>query len=133
MRAVHFSGEQASCSGYHYAVPKRTTPFQMIVHAVREQTARPGLTVTESKELPDARLGIPREVDVVVEGPFDGEHVVTSLEVIEHSRPADLTWVQGQIEKHRTLPTNRLVLVSKKGSPRTPREPLTWRAGGCKR
>lgn len=96
-------------------MPKRTTPLQMIVHAVRKQTAQPGVTVTESKELPDARLGTEREVDVVVEGPFDGEHVVTSLEVIEHSRPGGLPWVQEQIGKHRALPTNRLVLVSKKG------------------
>jgi hypothetical protein len=87
----------------------------MVVHAVRKQTAQPGLTVTESKELPDARLGVKREVDVVVEGPFDGEHVVTSVEVIEHTRKATLPWVQEQIEKHRTMPTNRLVLVSKKG------------------
>jgi hypothetical protein len=96
-------------------VPKRTTPLQMIVHAVRKQTAQPGLTVTESKELLDAQLGEEREVDVVIEGPFDGEQVVTSIEVIEHSRPGDLPWVQTQIMKHRAMPTNRLVLVSKKG------------------
>jgi hypothetical protein len=87
----------------------------MIVHAVRKQAAQPGVTVTESKELLDVQLGEPREVDVVVEGAFDGEPVVTSVEVIEHSRPADVQWVQGQIGKHRALPTNRLVLVSKKG------------------
>ena len=72
-------------------MPKRTTPFQMIVHSVRKHTAAPGVTVTESKELAGGLLGIPREVDVVVEGDFDGEPVVTSIEVIEHSRPASIT------------------------------------------
>src|SRR5215207_5235670 len=101
--------------GYHDGVPKRSTPFQALVHYVRKQTAAPGVTVTESKELLDARLGVKREVDVVVEGSFDGEHVVTSIEVIEHRRRASITWVEQQISKHRTLPTNRLILVSKSG------------------
>jgi hypothetical protein len=82
---------------------------------LRQQTAAPDVTVTESKELLDPRLGAKREVDVVVEGPFDGEPVVTSIEVIEHNRRASITWVEQQINKHRTLPTNRLVLVSKSG------------------
>jgi hypothetical protein len=87
----------------------------MIVHAVRKQTAQPGVTVTESKQLLDVQLGEEREVDVVVEGAFDGEAVVTSVEVIEHSRKGGVPWVQEQIGKHRAMPTNRLVLVSKKG------------------
>ncbi len=95
-------------------VPKRTTPFQMVVAAVRKHLARPGVVVTESKMLRDAR-GIDREVDVVVEGDFDGDRVVTSMEVIEHARPASITWVEQQIAKHRYLPTTRLVLVSKSG------------------
>jgi hypothetical protein len=87
-------------------VPKRTTPLQMMVHFVRQHTAAPGVTVTESKELPDARPGIsPREVDVVVDGSFDGGPVVTSVEVIEHCRPASITWggttdCQPQVPRH---------------------------------
>ena len=96
-------------------MPKRSTPFQALVHYLRKQTAAPGVTVTESKELLDARLGVLREVDVVVEGSFDGEHIVISIEVIEHGRRASITWVEQQIGKHRTLPTNRLILVSKSG------------------
>ena len=88
----------------------------MMIHFVRKHTAAPGVTVTESKELPDARPGIsPREVDVVVEGNFDGDPVVTSVEVIEHSRPASITWAEQQIAKHRFLPSTQLILVSKSG------------------
>ncbi len=96
-------------------MPKRTTPFQMIVHSVRKHTATPGVTVTESKELFDPQLNTTREVDVVVEGDFDGEPVVTSIEVMQHGRPASLPWVEQQIGKHQHLPTNLLVLVSKSG------------------
>ena len=65
---------------------------------------------------PDPRPGVdPREVDIVVEGEFDGDRMVTSIEVIEHGRRASITWVEQQINKHRTLPTNKLILISKSG------------------
>jgi hypothetical protein len=100
---------------YDLGMPQRSTPFQAIVRLLRQHVAQPGVTVTESKFLRDVVLGIEREVDIVVEGEFDGEPVVVSLEVIEHSRPASLTWVEQMIGKHRNLPTNRLLLVSKSG------------------
>jgi hypothetical protein len=72
------------------------------------------VTVTESKMLRDAVLG-EREVDIVIEGEFDGEPMVISVEVIEHGRVATLPWVEQMLRKHRDLPTNRLLLVSKSG------------------
>jgi hypothetical protein len=96
-------------------MPKRSTPFQAIVRLVRQHFAQPGVTVTESKMLRDAGLGIEREVDIVIEGELDGEPMVISVEVIEHSRAASLPWVQEMLRKHRDLPTNRLLLVSKSG------------------
>lgn len=65
--------------------------------------------------LRDSQLNIEREVDVTVEGQVDGEPLLVSFEVIEHERVADITWVEQMIAKHRYLPTNRLVLVSKSG------------------
>lgn len=100
---------------YALGMPKRTTPFQAMVRIVREHYAQPGVTITESKLLRDAVTGIEREVDVVVEGQFDGEPMVISAEVIEHKRPATVTWVEQILRKHRDLPTNRLLLVSKSG------------------
>jgi hypothetical protein len=87
----------------------------MVVNFVRKHWAQPGVTVTESKFLYDVQSQIEREVDIVIEGTFDGEPVVTSIEVIEHRRPATIEWVERQINKHRYLPTNRLVLISKSG------------------
>jgi hypothetical protein len=96
-------------------MPKRSTPLQAIVRLVREHFAQPGVTVTESKMLRDAVLGIECEVDIVIEGEFDREPMVISIEVIERGRPATLEWVRGMLRKHRDLPTNRLLLVSKSG------------------
>ena len=87
----------------------------MVVNFVRQHSAQPGVTVTESKFLHDASLDIDREVDIVVEGSFDGDPVVTSIEVTEVGRPATVEWAERLIIKHRSLPTNRLMLVSKSG------------------
>ncbi|WP_328440578.1 hypothetical protein OHA71_32830 [Streptomyces sp. NBC_00444] len=96
-------------------MPKRSTPFQAIVRLVRQHYARPGVTVTESKMLLDAVRGIEREVDIVIEGELDGEPMTISVEVIEHGRRASVTWVDEMLRKHRDLPTNLLLLVSKSG------------------
>ena len=88
------------------------------MHLVRQHYAGPGVTVTESKFLHDPDLG-PREVDIVVEAEADGDPVVISIEVNEKSRRASVEWVEQQIEKHRRLPTNKLVLVSRAGFSRT--------------
>jgi hypothetical protein len=100
---------------YCFRMPKRTTPFQAVVRMVREHYAQPGVTITESKFLRDAVTGVEREVDIVIEGEFDGEPMVVSAEVIEHKRPASLPWVEQMLRKHRDLATNRLLLVSKSG------------------
>jgi len=65
--------------------------------------------------LRDTVLDVEREVDIVVEGTFDGDPVLTSIEVIEQGKRGNLTWVEQLIGKHRNLPTNRLILVSQSG------------------
>jgi hypothetical protein len=89
-------------------MPKRSTPFQAIVRLVRQHFAQAGVTVTESKMLRDAVLDMNREVDIVIEGEFEGEPVVISVEVVEHGRVATLPWVEQMLRKHRDLLTNRL-------------------------
>ncbi|MDP9404405.1 MAG: hypothetical protein M3P85_14015 [Actinomycetota bacterium] len=96
-------------------MPPRSTRFQAIVAFVRKHYAAPGVTVTESKEFVDPATGTRREVDVVIEGTFDGDAVVTSIEVIEHARKADAPWVEGRIKKHERLPTTKLLLISRSG------------------
>jgi hypothetical protein len=73
------------------------------------------VTVTESKFLRNRITGSDREVDIVLKGELDGEPLLISIEVIEHRRPADVTWVESMLKKHENLPTNRLLLVSESG------------------
>jgi hypothetical protein len=86
-----------------------------MIAIIREQLAEPGVTVTESKKLYDQASDTMREVDVVAEGTVDGDAITVSVEVIDHERPASLTWVDQMLGKHMHMPTNRLVLVSWSG------------------
>jgi hypothetical protein len=72
-------------------------------------------TVSESAMLTHRLTGELREVDVVIRAVVGGHAVVVSVECIEHSRPADVTWVEQMITKHAHLETHRLVLVSLSG------------------
>jgi hypothetical protein len=58
-------------------------PIQAAVRLVRQNSAQAAVTVTESKMLRDAVLDIECELDIVIEGKFDGEPMVISVEVIE--------------------------------------------------
>ncbi len=86
-----------------------------MIAMLRAQLAAPGVTVTESKLLHDVHSGVAREVDVVSEGDFDGEHIVVSVEVMEWKKAVDLPKVEQLVKKHETLPTNRLLIVSWSG------------------
>ena len=101
-------------------MPKRSTPFQAVVRLVRQHFAQPGVTITESKELRDAVLGIDREVDIVIEGEFDGEPMVVSVEVIEHGRPATLPWVEQMLRKHTTCQRTDCCWYLSPASPQMP-------------
>ena len=95
-------------------MPPRSTPFQKLVLHLQEQLA-PAASVSESVPLIHRLTDEPREVDIVVRANV-GEHpLVVSLECIEQSRPADVTWVEQMKLKHEHLETSRLVLVSLRG------------------
>jgi hypothetical protein len=86
-----------------------------VIAIIHEQLAERGVTVTESKKLLDQAAGTMREVDVVAEGTINGQPMILSVEVIDHARPASLTWVDQMLGKHSTMPTNKLILVSWSG------------------
>lgn len=97
-------------------MPKRTNEFQQLVFLIRSALAD-GATVTESKMLRHRRTGTKREVDVCIEGSAGGYPVVVCVECQKRNRPADVTWVEGQVKKHEHLPTNRLILVAPQFTP----------------
>lgn len=53
------------------------------------------------------------EVDVCIEAEVGGHTVVICIECRDHSRTADVTWVDQMKGKHERLPTNTLVLASR--------------------
>jgi hypothetical protein len=100
-------------------VPKRTNKEQQIIEILKAILAADGVTVTPSKLLHDRQIGIDREVDVVAEAQVDGHTFTQSFEVVARSRPLDISWVEGMLQKHAHLPTDRLYLVSWSGFTKT--------------
>jgi len=95
-------------------MPKRTNEFQKLVYLVRVNLAA-GATVTESKMLTDRITKSKREVDVCIEGHVGGDRVMVCVECRDTRRIADVTWVNTMKGKHERLPTNALILVSRRG------------------
>jgi hypothetical protein len=95
-------------------MPARSTPFQKLILHLQQELS-PSVFVEESVLLRHRLTGELREVDIVLRSKV-GEHTVNvSLECIEHSRPADVTWVEQIVAKHDHLETHKLVLVSLSG------------------
>ena len=93
----------------------RTNQFQEVVAITHRHVATIFETVEESEELIDLVDGRKREVDAVVRGSTAGYEVVVSVEANAYKRGATRPWVEQQIKKHESLPTNVLILVSKNG------------------
>jgi len=96
-------------------MPQRTNEKQQVIEMLKKLLAPQGCIVTPSKMLLDCELNELREVDVVAEMTVDGHLFAQSFEVVGRGRPMDITWVDGMIRKHETLPTDRLYLVSWSG------------------
>jgi hypothetical protein len=108
--------ERSEDHGDRYAsfMPKRSNVFQETVAVIQTHFSGEA-TVTESCILTDRLTGQEREVDVVVEGALGMNPVIVGIEATAKGRPATVEWVEQLIEKHRHLPTDRLVLVSESG------------------
>lgn len=103
-------------------MPKRTNAFQHLIARIERSLNLNGINVTESKEFIDSSINEIREVDVVIESIQENHPFVISVEctgVSENSRPATVEWVEQMWGKHSTLPTNKLILVSKTGFTKT--------------
>lgn len=103
-------------------MPRRTNAFQRLVYLLKQHAAS-GASVTESRMLVDRITGAEREVDVCVETSVAGHSLVIGIECRDHGRAlagnrsghADVTWIEQMKCKHERLPTNALVLVSRRG------------------
>ena len=95
-------------------MPRRTNALQKAVKLVEEQKGD-FLTLRESAMLRDRYADIDREVDILLEGEINTHSVTVAIEVRDGTRRADISWVDGMISKHNSLPTDKLILVSSSG------------------
>ena len=63
----------------------------------------------------DLVTGEQREVDIVARAMAGTYPIYLSIECRDHSRPADVLWIEGIAKKHEHLPTSKLVLWSRSG------------------
>lgn len=97
-------------------MPKRTNPFQQLVHLIEHQLARHEATVTESKEFVDQVTGQKREVDIAIETKVGAHPFVFGIECIDRGRPADVTWIEQIAGKHQDLVgVNKTIAVARNG------------------
>lgn len=96
-------------------MPARSNEFQRLVRVVEKHFAHRGVTVVESAMLLDRLTGERREVDVFISRRGWIRRVATSIECMDRTRPADVTWVEAMWGKHRSLPTTHLMLASRAG------------------
>lgn len=104
-------------------MPARSNDFQRLIYALQTHlSSSPTAKITESKFLPDKDTQSPVEVDIVVEEIVGGFPIVIGIECTAKKRPATIEWYRLIIEKHRSLPISRTVLVSKSGFTQEVRE-----------
>lgn len=95
-------------------MPKRTNPFQKLIYTIQHELAHEAV-VTESKMLSNILTGSPVEVDVIIEAETGGIPLIIGIECIAEARAVTVEWVREMLGKHRDLPTDKLVLVSRSG------------------
>ena len=95
-------------------MPKRSNTFQRLALLVHERLGD-GWKVEESHMFSDLVTGEQREVDIVAQTLVGTYPIFLSIECRDHSRPADVLWIEGVAKKHEHLPTSKLVLWSRSG------------------
>lgn len=96
-------------------MPRRTNTFQQVVKLVYELMADNDATVEESAMLLDRDTDGKREVDVLVTGQIAGVPMRIQIEATAQAEPVDVKWVEAELEKHRAVRANQLILVSEAG------------------
>jgi hypothetical protein len=97
-------------------MPKRTNPFQQLVHLIEGQLVSHEATVTESREFIDQVTGQPREVDIVIETKVGTHPFVIGIECVDRNRPMGAPWIEQIHNKHQDLgDIDKTIVVSKSG------------------
>lgn len=94
-------------------MPQRTNEFQQLILQIERQLS-PSATITESLLVLDS-TGDQREIDVAIETQSGAHSITIAVESRDHSRPADITWIDQLHGKYRDLKVNKVVAVSRNG------------------
>jgi len=95
-------------------MPQRSNAFQKLVFLINGSLQESG-EVVESALLTDKVTGEKREVDILLSSSVATYPIFIGLEVIDRNRKAGVQWVEQMHSKHLTLPTDKLILVSRSG------------------
>ena len=95
-------------------MPKRSNDFQTLVTLINGCLCK-SARVEESALLVDRRNREKREVDILISSLIGDYPIRISVEVRDRKRKADTGWIEQMYAKHRDLPTDKLVLVSRSG------------------
>lgn len=109
-------------------MPKRSNEFQHLVTLIEGLLSGSHARITESRELTDNIIGKSREVDIVIERNEGFHDIIIGVECSggSGSRPATVEWVERMWGKHSSLPTDKLVLVSKSGFTASAKKKAGW-------
>ena len=87
---------------------------QRVIFQIEHQLSRTA-TVRESALLSDRITGQSREVDVVVEAKVGHHDIRICIECHDKGRKSTVEWIEQMFQKHKDLPSSKLVLVSARG------------------
>ena len=96
-------------------MPKRSNPFQRLIHLIESQLAPEGAAVEESDEVVDKATGKTTEVDVTVTYIAARVTKRTLIECRDRARKDDVQWIRELYGKCATLNFDRSVAVSRRG------------------
>ena len=95
-------------------MPKRSNAFQKLVLLINNCIFN-YRKVHESVLLIDKAINQEREVDIFISDLHGKAPINISIEVVDKTRKADIGWVEQMYAKHLYLPTDQLILVSRRG------------------
>lgn len=96
-------------------MPIRSNEFQHLITLIEGAIASQGAKVIPSAEITEPSSGAKREVDILIENNVGSHLIRIAIECRNHSRPADVSWIDSLKGKYRDLSIDKVIAVSKSG------------------
>jgi restriction endonuclease len=96
-------------------MPRRSNAFQKLIRRIYTAIQPSGATLIESALLAEFDTKTMREVDVLIELRVSDSVLRMGIECRDHSRAADVKWIDELIGKYQRLSVDRVIAVSRSG------------------